>query len=785
MNTLALDATPFVGRQRELADLRRVLASARLLTLIGVGGAGKTRLAVSYAESESGGSAVWTVPLADVTESHLVGLAVVEALGLHIRPTDSPVDAVAELVADRPALLVLDNCEQIGDAVAFLVVELLDRCPLLRVLVTSRHALGVRGEVVYPVPPLSVPAADAQVSLTELERYDGVRLFLQRAGAARPGFRPSESSAPAIARLCGALEGLPLALELAAARINALTPQVMVERLEDRYRLLSRGYADTPNRHRSLLASVTWSYDLCTPQERLLWARLSVFAGGFGLEAAEYVCSGDGLAEGEVLDVLQNLIDKSLVTRDPADDLHYRMLETIRQFGMGRLAEAGEFELYRRRHEQWFVDLSTRLGVEWTGPTQGMWLEHWRRNHANLRLVLEHGAGHPQDVGTVLRTVMALEGYWLVTGLLAEARHWLELALSHDTGPVPERALAHGMLAYLAALRGDADDAAEHLRHNDALLAEEPSEFLQAYRVFAGALVAFFAGDVDQALPLAEESMARFDGVGVVNHVSVALMVSGVCHDHRGERGAAERAIDACLETTRAAGELYTRSLALWWRGVAARDAGDLDRATDLQLEALAMKETLRDRPGLAMVLEALAGIASARGDGERAAALLGAAQALWTFVQGAPAAAPFIASEREVGEALARSLLAERSFERSYRRGLAMNTGEAVRFARSLEGALPQTGRQTGRQTSPRTGPQPGPQRLSREGAVLTAREAEVATLLGAGMSNQEIADRLVISIRTAQGHVENILRKLGFSSRAQVAAWIVTRSHAAADSP
>ncbi len=756
MTALALDATPFVGRRRELVDLRRTLAGARLVTLTGIGGAGKTRLARSHAESEPEGSAVWTVPLADVTESHLVGLAVVEALSLHIRPTDSPVDAVAELVADRPALLVLDNCEQVGDAAAFLVVELLERCPQLRVLTTSRHALGVRGEVVYPVPPLPVPGPDDEVGLADLERYDGVRLFLQRAAAAMPGFAPTEANAPAIARLCGALEGLPLSLELAAARITVLTPEVMLERLEDRYRLLSRGYADTPDRQRSLLASVTWSYDLCSPQERLLWARLAVFAGGFGLEAAEYVCSGAGLEACKVLDVLQNLIDKSLVTRDPDDDLHYRMLETIRQFGMGRLAEAGEFEHYRHRHEQWFVDLSVRLGVEWTGPTQAMWLEHWRRNHANLRIVLEHCAGHPEDAATALRVVMSLEGYWLVTGLLAEARHWLELALSHGTGSVPERALAHGMLAYLAAIRGDTDDAAAHLAENDGLVAQEPLGMVVAYRAFTRASVAFFAGDMDLALAQAQEALARFEDAGVVNHRSVCLMITGVCHDHRGEREAAERAIEACIETTRAAGELYTRSLALWWRGVAARDAGDLDRATRLQLEALTMKEVLRDRPGLAMVLEALAGIASARGDGERAATLFGAARAIWSFVQGAPASAPFIAAEREVGEALARSLLAERSFERSFRRGQQLGTTEAIRLARGQDAGGP------------------GPQRLSDADVGLTTREREVAALLGEGLSNQQIADRLVISIRTAQGHVENILRKLGLSSRAQVAAWV-----------
>jgi predicted ATPase/DNA-binding CsgD family transcriptional regulator len=723
-----------------------------------VGGAGKTRLAERYADTLRGDPVVWRVPLADVEEPHLVGLAVLETLGLHSRPPDSPVDTVAELIGESETLLLLDNCEQVRQAAADLAVELLARCPNLRILTTSRHSLGVSGEVVYPVPPLTVPSGDAQVRLPELESYDGVRLFLQRASAAMPGFVPTETNAPAIARLCGALEGLPLALELAAARITALTPEVMTERLEDRYGLLSRGYVDTPGRQRSLLASVMWSYDLCTPQEQLLWARLSVFSGGFGLEAAEQVCSGNGLDRAEILDVLQNLIDKSLVTRDSDEGLHYRMLETIRQFGVARLAEAGESERLRGRHRDWFVTLSWRLGAEWTGPGQAAWLDHWRRNHANLRVVLEDTAQHPQDAPVALRLVMALEGYWLVTGLLTEERHWLELALSHGTGPVAERSMAIGMLGYLAAIRGDTDEALTRLAEAHDLLQHHQDDLARAYLAFAAASIHFFAGDHRAALDHSLESIERFRRLGVVNHVSVALMICGVCREALGDVEGARAARAECLQITEASGELYTRSLVLWSLGVVARDEGDLATAYDLQLQALSMKWALGDQPGLAIVLEALATIASAQGDGDRAATLLGAARSIWTRVQGDPAAAPFIAKERELAESLARSVLAGRTFERGFRRGAAMTQRDVVAYA---------AGKETGAVPAP-AGGDPGQQ--------LTTREAEVTELLGQGLSNQEIADRLVISVRTAQGHVENILRKLGFSSRTQVAAWVAS---------
>ncbi len=769
MITPPFEATRFVGRQRELSEVRQALSSGRLVTLVGVGGAGKTRLAQRLLQTtDRGFSAVWGVELADVLDPAAVPGAVNDALGLQTRPGQDPSVALADLVGDRSVLLLLDNCEQVLDACSALVVGLLTRCPRLRVLTTSRQPLGVTGERVYAVPPLGMPASATGIPLAELAEYESVGLFLDRARTVLPGFTLTAENAEAVTQVCLALDGLPLALELAAARIRVLTPEAILERLRDRFQLLNRGFAGRPARQQTLEASVDWSHDLCSAEERLLWARLSVFVGGFGLDAAETVCAGPDLAGSEILDVLSDLIDKSLVARDAGDGLHYRMLETIRQYGAASLEASGETALYQGRHRDWYLAQALRLGAEWTGPTQARRVAQWRRDHANVRQVLEQTATRPESAPTALVLVMALEGFWLVTGLLAEARHWLELGLSHDVGQPSVRAGAYSMCAYIGSIQSDPGYAAASLVRARALLAGSQDPLSLGYLAFASASVALFGGNMTGALAEVEHSIGLLETAGEVNHVAMGLVISGFCHTSLGHPEEAAAAKAACLAVTEPTGELYARSLALWSLGLDARDRGRLDEATELEMRALTMKAALRDHPGVAVVLEALASIAAARGEAARSATLLGAAGAIWQFVLVHPVAAPFIAAERARGEAHARRSIADPAFEAAYRRGRKMTLDAAVQFALGDVAA------------SAAAPAEPTP---SVAGSRLTSRETEVAELVGQGLTNQEIADRLFISVRTAQGHVENILRKLGFGSRTQVAAWVAGRATGSSD--
>ncbi len=776
------EATPFIGRHQELSDLRQALTSGRLVTLVGAGGAGKTRLArqATRAAREFDQGTVWTVELAEVTDPRLVPLTVIESIGLQDVTTSTATLALADFVGDREVLLVLDNCEHLLAACRDLVTELLPRCAGLRVLGTSRQALGVGGEVVVTVPPLSVPDPEAGLDAEELCRYDAVQLFVERARSALPGFALVPANADAVARLSHDLDGLPLALELAAARIRVLTPEAMVERLRDRYRLLTRSRADVHDRQRSLAASVEWSHDLCSVQERLLWARLSVFSGGFGLEAAERVCSDAQLEPTEVLDVLSDLIDKSLVTRDPGDALHYRMLESIRQYGAARLEESGGTEQLRARHRQWFLDAALSLGVGWTGPDQARGVDHWRRNHANLRLVLERTARSADRAVEAMVLVMALEGYWLVTGRLTEARHWLETALAHAGDQGDEggeggeedgtavrvvRAGAHSMCAWIGSIQSDAAYADRELERAGRLLESTRDDLALGYLAFARANVHLFRGDMAAALAETSASIDLFRRADHVNHLVVALAIVGLCHSELGDAPAAAAARAECLALTEPVGELYTRSLVLWSLGLAARDRGELDEATALEARALRMKAALRDRPGIAVVLEAFATLASAADQAHRSAVLLGAAGALWDYVRLHPIAAPFISSERRRGEAIAREALSPEAFEAAFAHGRGLGVDGAVAYALGEDESGPRA-----RARGPVLGTDTG------SGAALTGRESEVALLVGRGLTNQDIADQLVISIRTAQGHVEQILRKLGFGSRTQVAAWVAS---------
>ncbi len=759
VTTTAMAATPLIGRQEEVAAVRGTLTAARLVTLTGIGGAGKTRVARQLACELAADVTVWFVELADVLDPELLGHAVAQRVGL--QPTsDTPESMqVAAYVGDRSAVLVLDNCEHLAAACADLVEELLAACPGLMVLATSRQALGLAEEHVHPVPPLRVPDAEEPAALDGAEAWrriadvEAVRLFVQRASAVMPDFALTPRNAEAVGRLCAALEGVPLAIELAAARIRVLTPQAMLDRLTDRYGLLSRGFRGAPLRQQSLAASVGWSYDLCTEQERLLWARLSVFTGGFGLEAAETVCSGAGIEPGDVLDLLASLLDRSLLTRDPDEvDVHYRMLETIRQYGADRLELAGETEQWQVRHRAWFLGLAERCGEAWHGPDQVAWVRRMQRNHPNLRAAFEAASALPEEAPRVLGACVALETYWVATRLLSEARRWTRRSLEHRTGTDDQRAVGLALAAYLASVQMDLDEAALLLEEEARLAAASGDLAVRGYDHLAHAMQTLFAGDVTGAIPRCLQAVELFAQAGRPRPEGTARATLGVMYFYAGE-------LDRCRDFLQELlgwlpeGELYFAGFAYWILASAALMGGDTPRALTMVREGARVNAALSNQLGLAWTFETAAAVAGAEGSAEHSATLLGAAQSIWRRVGESSLSAPYISAQRELGEQIARGTLPDRGFEAAYRRGLALSQDEAVAFALG-------EGRPRPVSDSP-----------------LTAREEQVAGLLGEGASNQEIADRLVISVRTAQGHVENILRKLGFSSRAQVAAWVVRR--------
>ena len=750
VTTSGSGTTRFVGRHRELATARRLLASSRLLTFTGPGGVGKSRLAVRLLEQRRGEG--WLVDLADVTEPSLVGLAVLHRLGLRADAGTDPLNPLAELVGDTPGLLVLDQADRVRDTCRDLVTRLLERCPSVRVVVTSRQPLGIDGEQVLRIDPLPLPPLDDgdpgdPGDVGDIARADAVRLFVDRATSVSPGFALTDDNAATVARLCTALDGLPLAIELAAARSRELTPEAMLDRLGARPRLLGSRFRDVPERLGSLEASVAWSHELCPPAERLLWARLSVFHDGFELGGATYVCSDDGITPGQVAGLLADLVDRSIVVKDAdADPAYHRMLAGVREHGARRLAD-DDPERWRARHRDWCLELAQEFAHRWPGRWQAWWLARMRRNHDNLVAAMEAGDA------AALRIATSLEMYWVATGEIAAGRRWLEHALAGGEGTELERFRARCLSSYLATMLLDATSAEQEV----ATLRREvpPDPGARAALAHADAVLHLVRGDTEEGARIAAAGLllaeaARDPTRELVLRITLTMLLKTGGHPEE-ERTVLTDTLDRTAEL----GASYVRSIALWIAGTDARDAGDLDRAVDLELEALALKAALQDHLGVALVLEVLATVASLRDDGPGAGRLLGAAGRVWRRVGLTPTSAPYAIAQRELAERLAEGVV-EEQFARAYREGATTDTDALV--AELL-----------GRRT-PRT-------EAAARPTPLTARELEVARLVGEGLTNQQIATRLVISVRTVHGHMENILRKLGFGSRAQVAAWVTRK--------
>jgi predicted ATPase/DNA-binding NarL/FixJ family response regulator len=780
----------FVGRRSELHEVRRLLSGSRLVTLVGVGGIGKTRLAVRAA-AEMGrafADGSWFVDLAALRNSGLgnsglgnsgpvsretdhagalVGL-VAAVLGIEDRGGGLSSRQLTDHLAHRRALLVLDNCEHLLPACAALVMGLLRTCPALRVMATSREPLAISGEVVFAVAPLPAPASGGGQSPDEIGRYDAVALFTTRARAVKPGFDLTADNRAAIAEICQRLDGLPLAIELAAARIRMLSPQQMLHRLGDRFALLSQGSRSAPARQRTLRACVDWSFGLCSEPEQVLWARLSIFVAGFELDAVEGVCTDGKVPADQVMDLLASLVEKSVVLRDhdeshDGDQARYRMLETVRDFGADKLAGAGEREAFRRRHRAWYQHLVTRAKAEWISSRQAYWMARLNREHPNLRAAVDDCLAEPDQAPAVLEIVVNLPGlYWWTTGMFGEGRRWLDLALARATAPTAVRARALLLDGQMTFTQNQRESGGRLLDEGEDLARRLDATAEIALAMFMRAQVRLYDGDLPAAISALEESRDILSTVPQresVDSLELRLgqlimlgMATGLAGDH-------DRA-DACFREVRAIteprGEHRFRSYALRSQALSAWRQGRMTDVVALVEASLRLNRPPGsiDRYGAVHGIEVMAGAVASLRQYRRAATLLGAADALWAQMGASVTTFNHLVGPHETARRQALAGLTDSTFAEAFAHGRAMSYDDAIAYALN----------ENRRPTSPPPAERSTP---------LTRRERQVADLLTQGLSNKEIASTLVISQRTAESHVENILAKLGFASRSQAAAW------------
>ena len=766
-SNLPAELSSFVGRRHELASARTGLASHRLVTLLGPGGIGKTRLAFRAAADQERGLAdgAWVAELAPVQVPELVPEAVVGALGIRSAARGSPTELLVEHLRDRQLLLVLDNCEHVQEAATALAAELLSSCPGVRVLVTSRHALGLPGELVLTVPPLPLPRPGAAGPPEALMHYDAVRLFVDRATASWSSFQVTAANQEALAELVRRLDGMPLAIELAAVRVRSLTVEQILARLSDRFALLNRGSRAALPRQQTLQALLDWSHDLLEPGERLAWARASVFSGGFDLAALEAVACDDDLPPAAVPDVVDGLVAKSVLVREPveiAGAARFHMLESLREYGDARLAETGGAEPYAERHRQWYAGLAAIAAAELFGPAQVDWFARLRADHDNLGMALERLAHGPADAVEGLRMASALQHHWVMTGRFGEGRAWVarlltQLPAPDDNEPV-ERSVARAagleVAGRLAVLQGQLDVGRPLLEQALAAATAAGDATWRAHAFHGLALASAFWGEPAAALPLLEKALALHqDGTDPFG-VPLALVQLATVHATLGAPDRAMACAEECIALSTAASERWCAALARWVQALVQWQLGHAARARTYAREVLRLKAPFGDRMGMAMSVEVVAWAESEAHRFPDAARLLGAVQAALDSI----GASLFghLHEEHDVCLTRTREALGDDAFRREFEDGSTMRFDEAVALA-------------SGRRT-----PAPAAADAHGDEVRLTRREREIAALVAEGLTNREIAERLVMARRTAEAHVAHILGKLSFTSRAQLAAWV-----------
>jgi predicted ATPase/DNA-binding CsgD family transcriptional regulator len=786
---LPAQSTPLVGRAREVAAVRARLRdpAVRLVTLTGAGGTGKTRLAVEVAAglADAFPDGVVFVDLAPLRDPDLAVATVGQALGLWDAGHRPLLDVLKGVLAGRALLLVLDNFEQILPA-APAVGELLGACPGLKALATSRSPLRLRWERVVAVDPLGLPdrarlgdparIAPAPAVALVVERAPAVALFVARARARRADFALTAQNARAVAEVCHRLEGLPLAIELAAARIALLPPQAMLARLVGApgapgpggpggaaLRLLVGGGRDQPARHQTMRGAVAWSHDLLSPDEQALFRRLAVFAGGWTLDAAQAVGDPGRALAPDVLDLVGSLVEKSLVCPEPApgDEPRCRLLEPIREFAAEQLAASGELAAARAGHARYFLGLAEAAEGAYMGPDLAPWLDRLEAELDNLRAALEWCRDAEADRETGLRLGAALWLFWDVRGYQREGRARLEAALAalpaaDAAGRPAARAKALTMSGYLAMMQSDYA-AGRPLAEAGAALAREGGDdavVSRALEALAHGAIQELA-DEARTTALAQEALALARRRGDVYSAASALFALGLLAWHRGDDARARALYEESVGLLRGIGSAFGLPFPLHNLGVLAWRRGEYVAALALEREALALRRDAGNKRGIALSLEGLAWLATSRRRPERAARLFGAAEAL-REAMGARLP-PFRQDDHDRSLAAARAQLGAPAFAAAWAAGGELPLEAAIAEALAVDDPA------------------------AHADAPLSARELEVAALIAQGLTNQEIADRLIIGRRTAETHAAHILGKLGLASRPQIAAWFIERGHAA----
>lgn len=746
-SNLPAQLTSFIGRERELREARNLLSDHRLLTLTGPGGSGKTRLGIELAAGSASDFAdgVYFVPLAQLRDPGLVAPTIAQTLGVRAAGPRSVIDWLVSYLEQRHVLLVLDNFEHLVGG-ASVVVDLLRATSAVRLLVTSRSPLHVSGEQEYPVPPLRVPDAQAPPSLVGVSDCESVRLFVERASAALPGFAIDATNVDAISQIVWRLDGLPLAIELAAARVKLLSPEAILARLQQSLSLLVGRVRDVPDRQRTLRATVAWSYELLSEAAQQLFAACSVFRGGASLETIELVCQPT--VASPVLDGLHDLADHSLLRRVPGEaQLRYSMLETIREFAAERLAELPQATEVQQRHAEHFSALAAGAGPYLTGPRELEWVERLDLEHDNVRAAIDwHRKTSPREA---LGVAASMSAFWARRGHFAEGRQRLASLLDVVPEETETRVRAINGAAWMAIDQGDYPHATELLTRgielsrklNDAAGEGMAVLYLGRAKIASGR-AADAGDDVEQATRVLR---AANDQPGI----ALAMLYTGLAAQFTDRLEAACQAYETSVAMCRAHGYRWIGARASQMLGMTRLELGDLAGARAALAEGLPTSLELGDRWMMAIGLAGFAGLA-ARSGRPRVALRLAAAAIGYSETNEYFMSKPMEASlDRWVAPVRQKLGHGAETIDAEGRR---MTLKEAVAAALADEA----------------TDAPPG-----RAGARLTPRELEVATMAARGLSNREIAAKLYLSVRTVDAHVDHILTKLGFHSRTQLAGW------------